>query len=156
MIDYVQELSIHDELVEDITGYVTTLAIGVGDSLIDEMPVDTGRARSNVFIFASDDSVSQIDPYRPFPKDSGPNKSEMANRQAAKTALRRNAQMIKPFQFVFIVNNATDEDNDSYYYADDLDKGASKQTPPGMVDRSIVAGIMKANVLWDLNIKVKQ
>lgn len=155
MIDYAKELSISDELEEDVLGYVKTLAVGVGDGVIDEMPVDTGRARSNTFIFSANDSTSEIDPYRPFPKDSGPNKTEMANRQAAKTKLRENAEKIKPFDTVFIVNNATDEDNNDYYYADDLDKGASKQTPAGMVDRSIVAGIMKANILWDLNVKVK-
>lgn len=154
MTDYVKELSIYDELEEDIAGYVKTLVIGAGDNLIDEMPVDTGRARSNVFIFPVNDSTSQINPYRPYPVDSGPNKSEMANRQAAKTNLRKSAESIKPFDTIFIVNNATDEDGD-YYYVDDLDNGSSKQTPAGMVDRSIVNGIMKANILWDLNIKVK-
>lgn len=155
MTDYVKELSIFDELEDDINGYVKTLSIAIGDGIIDEMPVDTGRARSNTFIFSVEDNTSEIEPYRPFPKDSGPNKTEMANRQAAKTKLRETAEKIKPFNTVFIVNNATDEDGEDYYYADDLDKGSSKQTPAGMVDRSIISGIMKANIFWDLNIKVK-
>jgi hypothetical protein len=155
MTDYVKQLSIFDELEEDITGYVKTLSIAIGDNLIDEMPVDTGRARSNTFIFSANDSLSEIDPYRAYPVDSGPNKTEMSNRNAAKTNLRKSAESIKPFDSVFIVNNATSEDGD-YYYAGDLDLGASRQTPAGMVDRSIVSGIMKANILWDLNIKVSE
>lgn len=146
---YAESLSVFAELEDDFNGYKKTIAIAIGDNLIDEMPVDTGRARSNVFISSAEDSRQQIGPYSPFPEGSGPNKGESANRAGAKTRLRKSAEFIKPFEDTYIVNNATDEGGD-YYYAGDLDAGSSKQTPAGMVDRSITFGIMKADILWGL------
>lgn len=146
---YVEELSVFTELESELEGYKKTLAIAIGDNLIDEMPVDTGRARSNVFISSVEDSRQQISPYAPFPEGSGPNKGESGNRSGAKARLRKSAEFVKPFDDTYIVNNATDEGGD-YYYAGDLDAGSSAQTPAGMVDRSITFGIMKADILWGL------
>lgn len=146
---YVESLSVFTELESELEGYKKTLAIAIGDNLIDEMPVDTGRARSNVFISSGEDSLQQIGPYFAFKKGSGPNKGESANKAGAKTRLRKSAEFIKPFEDTYIVNNATSS-NGSYYYAGGLDAGASKQTPAGMVDRSITFGIMKADILWGL------
>lgn len=150
-MNYAASLSVLAELEADLEGYKKTLAISIGDNLIDEMPVDTGRARSNVFISSSEDSRQQISPYFAFPAGSGPNKGESANRAGAKTRLRKSAEFIKPFEDTYIVNNATDEAG-GYYYASDLDSGSSKQTPAGMIDRSITFGIMKADILWGLRI----
>lgn len=149
MSNYATTLSIKADLEDEFLGYTKTLAIAVADGLIDDMPVDTGEARSNVFIFSGADSKARAGAYSPFPKGSGPNKSEGANRAAAKTQARRSAEMIKPFENVFIVNNAVSEDG-SYYYAGDLDEGSSRQTPAGMTDRAIVMGIKKADLLWGL------
>lgn len=146
---YAESLSVFTELESELEGYKKTLAIAIGDNLIDEMPVDTGRARSNVFISSGEDGLQQIAPYFAFKKGSGPNKGESANKAGAKTRLRKSAEFIKPFEDTYIVNNATGS-NGSYYYAGGLDAGASKQTPAGMVDRSITFGIMKADILWGL------
>lgn len=148
-MSYAQSLSIFAELEDEVEGYKKTLAIAIGDNLIDEMPVDTGRARSNVFISSGEDSVQQVGPYFMFKKGSGPNKGESANKMGAKSRLRNSAQSITAFEDTYIVNNATSSGGD-YYYAGDLDAGSSKQTPAGMVDRSITFGIMKADILWGL------
>lgn len=148
-MSYAESLSIFTELEDEIEGYKKTLAIAIGDNLIDEMPVDTGRARSNVFISSAEDSRQQIGPYFTFKRGSGPNKNESVNKTGAKSQLRNSAQFIKAFEDTYIVNNATDSGGD-YYYAGDLDAGSSKQTQAGMVDRSITFGIMKADILWGL------
>lgn len=150
MSNYATTLSIIGDIEQTVLKYQKTLAVSIAEQWIDEMPVDTGRARSNTFIFSAKDSLAEIDPYRPFPKYSGPNKNEMANRQAAKAQLIRSAEKIKPFDTIFIANNATDEDEKDYYYVDDLDKGSSNQTRAGMVERSIAFGIMKADIILGL------
>jgi hypothetical protein len=149
MSDYKTTLAIYDDLETTVLRYQQTIAVAIAEQLIDEMPVDTGRARSNVFISAQEDSNQQIAPYVPYKKGSGPNKPETANRAGAKSRLKQSALNIKPFDDVFIVNNATDPSGD-YHYADDLDKGSSKQTRAGMVDRSIAFGIMKADIILGL------
>jgi hypothetical protein len=146
MSNYAIELSVFDLLEETVLQYQKEAAMGIGEQLIDEMPVDTGRARTNVFISAQEDSNQQYAPYVPYKKGSGPNKDETGNRSAAKARLKQSAERIKAFDTVFIVNNATGSGGE-YYYAGDLDKGSSAQTPAGMVDRSIAFGLMKADII---------
>lgn len=149
MSNYATTLSIIGDIEQTVLKYQKTLAVSIAEQLIDEMPVDTGRARSNVFISAVEDSNQQIAPYLPYKKGSGPNKREYENRTQAKARLVRSASFIKAFDDIFIVNNATDAGGD-YHYAGDLDKGSSSQTPAGMVERSIAFGIMKADIILGL------
>lgn len=141
-----KEIQILDLLADDVNEYAKLIGVNVGTELIKDMPVDTGRARSNVRLYAPYDNKYERRPYLAYPEGSGPNKSETANERAAIGVLERDANKLKPFKLGFIVNNATDQDSeDNYYYAVDLEEGSSKQTPAGMIDRSIKIGLVYAD-----------
>jgi hypothetical protein len=136
------DLSIMAEFGEDMKIFVQELAYQTAEALAIDMPVDSGKARSNVVISPTVNYKS-LQPFFDYGKNSGEDKSETLNLKFTLNALKSEAANITAFQNVYIMDNAA---NNGYQYAAKLDGGYSPQTPAGMTDRAIFFGIKKAEL----------
>lgn len=100
----------------------------IGSELVNETPVDEGRARSNWQASNSSPINNQIPAY--VPGKNGATKSE--NTQKALDQIKQSIDKNQENQSIFIVNNLP--------YIEPLNQGHSAQVSPGWIERSIERG----------------
>lgn len=147
---YRTDLSIIEEFGEDMRQFVQTMAYEIAAELARYMPVDSGKARSNVVI-SNTIKFKSLPPFFDYGKFSGEDKSETLNLRFVLNALKSEASYTTAFQDVYIMDNAK---NGKFAYAGLLDEGFSPQTPAGMVDRAIYFGIKQADLKMSDKFKV--
>lgn len=126
-------------LSKGMTKVTKNVAKGIGNTLVDTTPVDTGLARSNWRATLNGPASGVIPPYSP---GNHLGISESANAGGAKAQQR---QVIERFDaakrsVIFIANNVG--------YIGKLDRGSSLQNPAGMVALAIQTGrqVLKVSV----------
>lgn len=133
---------IAEEIVAGVVLLKQDIAREVAETIIEETPVDTGKARSNWVTTERGAYGNIIDAYAPIPSMykppyiKGAQRSETANRGAA---VKQNALAIdgnKIDSSIHITNNLP--------YIERLSEGYSKQTASGMVGRAVAAGVAVA------------
>jgi len=126
-----------DDVSFGVTRIVKVAARAIHRSVVTETPVDTGTARSNWIVSKNAPIKSVIPAHVPYPKRSGKNRSEKANKQAT-IALGRgpiNSYVDGKDRRILIQNNVP--------YIGRLDGGSSPQNPPpaNFARKSVQVGI---------------
>lgn len=119
---------------------IKEVARSVGNTLIDETPVDTGEARSNWLPSLGVPIKGTISPYQEYPKYSralGQGKGESANASGAKARLAGAIAARQPGQSIIIQNNVD--------HIGPLNAGSSSQSPALFVQKGVRAGILALN-----------
>lgn len=118
------------------------VSLAVLNSVVEETPVDTGKARSNWQVGLNSNDAAPRGPYAPIPSQyrppyqPGPQRSERSNLQAAIAAGQGTISGANLKQAIYISN--------SLPYIGRLDDGYSKQTDAGFVSRAVQAGVSVA------------
>ncbi len=108
--------------------------------VVRDTPVDTGRARSNWQVGVGDLDLLDLDPYVPYPKGSGMNKSETANAEA--TIAAGDSRLAGYTKGDILLGNAVTNPRDGEGYIGELNAGtASPQAGPNFVELAILAGL---------------
>lgn len=121
--------SLSNRIVANTDKRKRVTALAIDQNVVQETPVDEGRARSNWQVSASTPVTSTVDAYAPGTKGS----TAAANTQAAIDQGQAVLSKEVLGQPVFIVNNLP--------YIRPLNEGHSAQVNPGFIERSINRGI---------------
>lgn len=116
-----------NRVVEDANDIVKRVAARAFDTLIDDTPVDTGRAVSNWRVGLNYEPRGEIQAFVPGTKAS----TASANRNAARAAGHTRIFARFTGETIYIVNNLR--------YITFLNQGWSDQAPAGYVDRAVDA-----------------
>ncbi len=114
-----------------ISKLIQDVATGIGATVVDTTPVDTGLARSNWRATLSAPASGTIPPYSP---GNHLGISESANAGAAKAQQKQNIKRFNAAKHtsIFITNNVS--------YIGALDAGSSPQSPGSMVALGLQTG----------------
>lgn len=124
-----------------VTGIVQRTTLSVAEELIQDTPVDTGKARSNWQVSLPGELSPVIGPHSPG-RHLG--KKEQLNKQIALLLAKiKIYSVLKNAKSLSIQNNVD--------YIRDLNEiPSSQQSPAGFVERAIVRGVRRANAKIDL------
>lgn len=117
-------------LEPNINRVIKKVVVAVDEAVVDETPVDTGRARSNWRVSVGAPTTEVISPYAPG-RHLG--KAEVGNAAAAKAQAREAVSVRAPGQDVYLCNSTP--------YIGLLNAGHSGQAAPLFVQRAVLRGL---------------
>lgn len=117
-------------VVENANKRKRTIASAIVSELINETPIDEGRARSNWQASSGSDIKEKIEPYYPGTKGSTASENTSAALSAADKAIRKSVPEVP----LYVVNNLE--------YIEPLNNGHSPQVNPGFIQDAVEGGII--------------
>lgn len=116
-------------VVENANKRKRAIASAIVSELINETPIDEGRARSNWQASSGGDIKEKVEPYYPGTKGSTTAENTSAALSSANKAIKNSV----PEEPLYVVNNLE--------YIEALNNGHSPQVNPGFIEDAVEGGI---------------